>query len=121
MTDKLTHADLAHFTGSETFYRHALMRSVVYTEGVQYLAERASAYWLVDKIAALQLESKIKREAFQVWKLTVADSKATLVCEDGNNNAVYSERIEFTDFPLDHINLYAVMGEQRVIMLPSEY
>lgn len=121
MPDKLTHADLSQFTGSETFYRHGLMRNVVYTEGVQYLAERASAYWLIDKVATLQMEPKVRAEAFQAWKLDVTGSTATLACDDGNGNIVYSERIDYTDFPLDTVSLWAVQGEHRTIMLPSEY
>jgi hypothetical protein len=117
MQHKVTHADLAQFTGTEQWFRHSLMRNITYTEGVRYLAETAGAYWLIDKIATLQLEPKIKAEEFQVWKLKVADSKAELVCEDGNYNVVYREGIEFTDFPLDHVDLWL---ENNVIMLPSE-
>lgn len=121
MPDKITHADLAHFTGSETFYRHGLMRNVVYTEGVKYLAERGSAFWLLDKIATLQMLPKIRAEHFQAWKLVVGETGASLTCGDGNGNVVYSEAIEYTDFPLPWIDLWAVMGEHRTVMLPSEY
>jgi hypothetical protein len=114
---KLTREDLAQFTGTSQRFRHALMRNVTYTEGVQYLAERAGAYWLIDKVAILQLEPKVKPEEFQVWKLRVADDKATLTCEDGNDNEVYRESITFTDFPLVEIDLWF---ENNVIMLPSE-
>ena len=44
-------AQLAHFTGSETFTRHALVSSVLLTEGVAFLAEHAIAHWLTDAIA----------------------------------------------------------------------
>ena len=39
---------LAQFTGSERFYRHALVRDVIYTEGVRYVADTVGAYWLID-------------------------------------------------------------------------
>jgi hypothetical protein len=39
----LTALDLAQFTGSEQFFRHSLNRSVLYTEGAQYLAAHAGA------------------------------------------------------------------------------
>jgi hypothetical protein len=88
---KLTVADLKQFTGSEHFYRHGLSRNHIYTEGVQFLAERAQAYWLLDKIA-LHGSSKIARESFQVWKLTVnPDGSATLTTEDGNDNVLRTE------------------------------
>ena len=54
MTHTLTKADLRHFTGTESWFRHALVRDILYTEGVQYVAEQGGAYWLLDEIALLQ-------------------------------------------------------------------
>ena len=39
---------LAQFTGSQNFYRHSLVREVLYTEGVEYVADAAGAHWLLD-------------------------------------------------------------------------
>ena len=118
----LTKSDLAQFTGTEQWYRHGLARNVLYTDGVQYLAEKAGAYWLIDEIALLQLKPKVGRQAFQVWKLKVKNSKAVLSCEDGNGNKVYAKRITFTDFPLPEIELWGEHdGQHRVILLPSEH
>lgn len=115
----LTKADLAQFTGTEHWYRHSLNRSILYTDGVQYMAETGGAYWLVDKIALMQLEQPIAAEPFQLWILSVhPDRSACLLCEDGNDNAVYEERIDFTTFPLDEIRLFVT---NNVILLPSEY
>src|SRR5690348_14242329 len=104
MSNDLNTADLAHFTGSEKFYRHPLVRRVVYTEGAQYVAEHGGAYWLLDKIAAMQL-SDLRTQEFQVWKFTVDLQKHTGVInvEDGNGGEIYSEKIEYTDFPLPEI------------------
>jgi hypothetical protein len=119
MTKKITQSDLAHFTGSETVYRHSLNRNVLYTEGVQYLAEHAGAYWLIDEIALAQrYHPHVMREDFQCWKLVVIDSRATLSCDDGNGNIVFAKQIEFTDFPLPAIQLWV---EGNVILLPSEH
>jgi Family of unknown function (DUF6876) len=116
---KLTHGDLHQFTGSTQWFRHSLMRGVTYTEGVQYLAENGGAYWLIDKVATLQLEPKVRAEEFQSWKLKLSgDRSAVLTCDDGNNNIVHSEVIAFTDFPLDHVELWVEGG---VILLPSEH
>ena len=46
---------LAQFTGSQNFYRHGLVGEVLYTEGVEYVAETAGAYWQLDEIALAQL------------------------------------------------------------------
>ncbi|WP_065755218.1 DUF6876 family protein [Bradyrhizobium paxllaeri] len=127
MTTKITERDLAQFTGTEQWYRHSLIRSVLYTDGVKYLAEKASAYWLIDKIATLQTLRKIGAEPFQVWKLELlpAGHRAKLTCADGGKaeNAgkavtLYSEVIEFTDFPLEKVELWVEGG---VILLPSEH
>jgi len=120
---KLTAGDLKQFTGSEYFYRHGLSRNHVYTEGVQFLAERAQAYWLLDTIA-LHGSSKISREDFQVWKLTVApDCSGTLTTEDGNGQVLRAEKLTYTDFPLPEIVLWAVRNEFGgfTVMLPTEY
>jgi hypothetical protein len=108
--------DLSHFHGTENWYRHSLVRKMLYTDGVQYLAEKASAYWLLDKIACMQLDATVGQHEFQVWKL---DTKAlTINVEDGDGGEVYSEKLTFTDFPLEKIELWV---EGNVILLPSEH
>lgn len=116
----LTLANLNQFTGSETFYRHMLNRKCVFTEGVQYLAEQAGAYWLVDEIILAQpYEASLKREEFQVWKLSVrANRSAVLTCTDGNDNHVYAKDIPWTDFPLHEIELWFA---NNTLYLPSEH
>jgi hypothetical protein len=112
--------DLAQFTGTEQWYRHAINRNVLYTEGAQYVAEQGEAYWLLDEIALIQpYDKNVAAEEFQVWKLTVRPEKtAALTCDDGNGNIVFSKEIPFTDFPLETITLYFA---NNVIHLPSEY
>lgn len=119
MTAQFKLADLQNFRGgSEQFYRHSLTR-VVYSDGVNYVAETAGAYWLIDKIATLQMKAEVRAEEFQVWKLRVtAESTAVLVCEDGNDIVVHSEEINYTDFPAPGVRLYFGQG---AIILPEEY
>ncbi len=111
---------LAQFTGSQHFYRHGLVREVLYTEGVEYVVDNAGAHWLLDEIALAQRHIiSVKREDFQVWDLKVnADQTAMLTCGDGNGLEVYSKHIEFTDFPEPGIRFYYA---NWVIHLPSEY
>ena len=118
MTKTLIESDLRQFTGTEQWYRHGLVRNVLYTEGAKHVADAGGAYWLLDEIAFAQHEKKVTAEPFQVWKLTVKDSAAVLTCEDGNYNTVFSKNIEFTDFPLPEITLWFT---DNVILLPSEY
>jgi hypothetical protein len=116
----LSAEDLAQFTGTEQWYRHSINRSILYTEGAQHVAEHGEAYWLLDEIALIQpYDRKVAAEEFQVWTLTVRpDRTATLACDDGNGNVVFSKEIPYTDFPLDTIKLYLA---NNVIHLPSEY
>lgn len=115
----LTKADLQQFTGTDQWYRHPLARTVLYTDGMQYLAERVGAYWLLDEIALAQALQPVAAQPFQLWRLKVnPDHTATLACEDGNGGTVHTKKIEFTDFPLAEITFYCV---DRVIMLTSEY
>jgi len=119
-TARLTEDDLRQFTGTETWYRHALNRKVLYTEGAQYVAEHGGAYWLLDEIATIQPYDKaVAAEPFQVWKLKVRpDRTATLSCEDGDGKVVFTKDIPYTDFPLDEITLWFA---NYVIYLPSEH
>jgi hypothetical protein len=119
-TKSLTKADLSQFTGSEQWYRHGLVRDVLFTDGAKHVADAGGAYWLLDEIALAQRSSKrVAGEEFQVWKLTVkADKTAKLTCDDGNGIGVFTKAIAFTDFPLEEIALYYT---NKVILLPSEY
>ncbi len=120
----LTEADLAHFTGSEEYTRHGLMRNILISEGAKYVADKGGAHWLLDIIASMQLDKKVRAEEFQVWQLNTfkkdnSDSHyGILICGDGNGNEVYRQKIGYTDFPLPEIKLYFV---NNVIHLPSEY
>src|ERR1700723_3216666 len=104
-TAKLTEADLSQFTGSEHWYRHGINRNVLFTDGAKYVADAGGAYWLLDAIAIAQrYEKQVAATGFQVWKLAVKpDCTGTLTCEDGDFNTVYTQVLEFTDFPLPDI------------------
>lgn len=120
MSNTLTKSDLLQFTGSGTWYRHGLVRDILYTDGAQYVAEKGGAYWLLDEIAlANKFEKSVAAELFQLWKLKVnEDRSAVLTCEDGNCQAIYTKAIPFTDFPLDEITFYLI---DKTILLPREY
>jgi Family of unknown function (DUF6876) len=115
---------LMQFYGSEEFFRH-WTRSLIYTEGVQYLAEHAGAYWIIDAIASYQRSPAILRDqmlrAFQVWQLAVdldAHSAVLTCVKDTGYEPSIRQAIEFTVFPIKEIKFYVSNG---VLMLPSEY
>ena len=110
-------AELRHFTGSDTVYRHNFSRGT-YTEGVRHVASELGAYWLLDAIFSVQFTPQVLGQKFQVWKLKVQDSSATLTLEDGNDNEVFKQEISYTDFPLEEITFWLT---NNVLLLPSEY
>jgi len=118
---------LPQFYGTENYYGHWL--GLVYTDGVQYLAETAGAYWLIDAIASWQREllcGKLAPEIkdglknYQFWTLKVneATQSAELTCEYDTGVEVCKQKIPFTDFPLPEIKIWVEGG---VILLPSEH
>jgi hypothetical protein len=111
---------MSQFTGSEHWYRFGIVPDITCTDGAKYVADTAGAYWLLDEIALAQrFEKAVAAEEFQVWKLAVKDDdSATLICEDGNDNVVFTKTIEFTDFPKEGVTLWFA---NNVIYLPSEH
>lgn len=112
--------DTSGYHGGGDQYRHAMFRAFRYTEGVQYVAAHADAYWLMDAIFSHQITKAAQREEFQVWTLKVdGKCRATLTMTDGNfETPRIQQKIAFTDFPEPEIVLWLV---DKCLMLPSEY
>ena len=116
---KLDPTTLAQFTGTEHYYR--LNRKCLITDGAKYLADAASAYWLLE-IAACYLLELGTADWFVLVRLRVKDCTAELTVEDGNGIVRARQQIPFTDFPVDEQILFACWdSEHWVLMLPSEY
>lgn len=122
-------AELANYTGSETFFRHAINPHAVYTEGARALAVAAGAYWLLDEICLANFTRKIVREEpQQIWKLRREDGDSAVLSCDGNDGRggdarLFTKLIPWTDFPLEAFTLYCFWCGLRgahVVMLPSE-
>jgi hypothetical protein len=96
-------------------------RTVLFTDGAKHVADAGGAYWLLDEIALAQRSEKaVAAEEFQVWTLTVDVSRhtATLTCDDGNGEIVFTKAIAFTDFPVAEVTLWFA---NNTIYLPSEH
>ena len=119
LASKLEH-ELASFSGTDHWYRHGgfWRHEILLTDGVMHIAQNGgrnggTAFWLVDAVASYQGEKVLARHPFQVWKLTVTESdecsrSARLVCTNGNNEKpIVEQKIEYTDFLLNEIQLYA--------------
>ena len=113
-------AELPNFYGTQNYHRWSILfKTMVLSDGAHFIAEECGAYWLMDAIGSYL--PKYRAEGFAEATLKVKKGKATLVIDDGNGKKLATQKIEFTDFPLDEIKFYVVRGEQWVIMLPSEY
>ncbi len=111
---------LAQFTGTNGYHR--MYGNFYLTDGAKYLAETVECFWLFDLYWSHIMSIIPSENEFTVLKLTVKDGKASAVIEDGNDNAIAGQEIEYTDFPLPSITLYCSwFGDGWVAMLPSEY
>ena len=115
--------ELNNFSGTERYYR--ITPDTVITDGAKFVADKGGAYWLMTAIASY-LPEFTQKETFIVANLTVSRSEsscsALLKLDDGNDNILAEQFIEYTDFELDVIKLYACYtGDMWVIMLPREY
>lgn len=129
---KLCEADLRQFSGDFIRYKHPLNSRVIYTPGVRHVAVEGQAYWLIDAIASW-IGSKVFRQAEQrderiswmhFWTLEVKqDQSAVLVAKaDSPEKPFIRQEIEFTDFPLNKICIWAGFdGSVWTLYLPSEH
>lgn len=124
--------------GGEDIYKHALVKSFNYTEGVREFAQEAGngAYWLLDILATEPVITKhIKDHGFAIVQLKVIRSVAVLnVSNDIGVPPLYSRTIDFTDCPEAPVTLpnpdgvwkfyleQSYVGDRHVIlcMLPNE-
>lgn len=131
MAYSLTLTDLRQFTGDDIRYRHPLNPKIIYTPGVQYVAENAGAYWLIDAIASYFGSAEMSRSMdqdsrlryLQFWKLKRNGDSAVLSAEaDSGETPFITQVIEYTDFPLEEIEIWAGRsGDAWTLYLPSEH
>ena len=107
---------LAHFIGTQRYYQN--FTGLLYTDGIQYLAEQAGSYWLIDLVGSHQ--PKLLDARFQLWNLEVKEDKSALITmlEDDGEPVKVRQEIPFTDFPLNEFSFYCIDG---VMLLKSEY
>ena len=129
---QLNESDLTKFSGDDVRYVHPINPRIVYTPGIKYVADQAQAFWLVDAIAswigsrkflrAAQRDERIKSLHF--WKLKVKPNCSAILTAraDSSERPFVRQAIEYTDFPLQRIDIWAAADEQRwLLYLPSEH
>lgn len=120
MTPSELSASLTQFTGTENYYQWSVtFPKFILTDGAKFLAEEAGCYWLMDAIASHLVGHD---DNFSVATLKRQGEAWLLTLDDGNGKVWARQEIEFSDFPLDSIKLYACDdGEHVVLMLTHEY
>jgi hypothetical protein len=130
-------AELEGFTGTEKWRPHFLNRRLLWTDGVQYFAEKAGAHWFIDLVAigadgkpGLVPRVVPDKHGFAIVLLTSKDGTGLVEAyadseEDGTyfiGNRLFTQPIEFTDCPEGVWRFYLVWdGEHTVLLVPSEY
>lgn len=115
------HALLAQCYGTEQWYRHRLVKGMLYTDGVQCFAEHGGgqgAYWFVD-IVATEYWPLLRKQAFLHIVLSVtADASAIIKVDDGNSKVLAEKSLDFTDMQPGDWHFYLT---DNVLLLRSEY
>lgn len=110
---------LRHFTGTQRYHR--FHSKTVLTDGALYLAEQARCFWSMDVFAS-HLREISTDHGLACLKLKRVGDGAQVVIDDGDEKILAQQEIQYTDFPLDEITLFACWtGEYWVMMLTSEY
>lgn len=111
--------------GANFMVRHPLVRSFLYSDGVQEVAE-AGCYWLLDVLATEITRSmfKSKDSTTCIVKVNVEDEEAHITGEfyDGDTSP-YKRSVSYTDMPEGEWVFYiSDDGDgQLVCILPTEY
>ena len=123
-TDKLTKENfelgLKQFIGTQQYWEHKLPGAFLLrlTDGCNFVRQEAGAYWLFDMIASYQYDRRISLHPFQIWQLKRMDDYWSLECRRDDGEHMLTTRINYSDFPIDHIEIWVLDG---IALLPSEY
>ena len=114
--------DLSQFYGTEQYHKTSVFSpNLKHTDGVQYFAEQAEAFWFLD-IVATEIFELTKQEPFIGINLIVgsnqSDTDAVIVATDGNEDVIFRKLIPNTDCP---VGVYEFFLTDNVLMLTSEY
>jgi len=110
--------NLSQFYGTENYYKTFVFNPKLrHTDGVQYFADTAGAFWLLDIIATEIYRLSAKHD-FIAIDLDVNNGKAKITADDGNDHRIFQKNISYTDCPNGAYRFW-LTGD--VLMLPSEY
>lgn len=123
-------SEFDHHVGTTQYYK--AMFGLLLTDGTKDLAERCSAWWLMDIVASIQPKLRRKGATLSVLDMTVNDDgTAEIVVHNGNSpdhpedgpyEVYHKQSIFWTNFPMPKVKLFiSPHMETFVCFLPSEY
>lgn len=120
--------DLSGFSGSTQFFRSRQIPILIYTEGIQFLANEVGAFWFIDVVAShLSTNQALHHEFFQLWRIVLNKDDDGCVVDAWRDSPstqqqpLVSQAIPYTDFPADFECYCCYNGEGFTLMLKSEY
>jgi len=123
MEEKEILNQLEGFTGSENFTRDSFNKCV-YTDGFKKFMEVCECYWLFsDSAILMMMDEKFDNQRFIAITIKKNEKGAEVTYDDGNGNVLYTQKYEWTDFPLEEYEFWACVNEfdTYTFMLKSEY
>ena len=110
--------NLSQFYGTENYYKTFLFNPrLKHTDGVQYFAKTAGAFWFLD-IIATEIYKLTSQHEFIAITLDVDNGKAKITATDGDDHRIFQKNISYTDCPDGEYRFYLA---DNVLMLTSEY
>lgn len=120
LTPEALEAHLKQFTGTQQYHR--IFECFVVTDGLRFLMEHADCYWLAILFGSHLMSIDVGVHPFTVLTLNKHGQGAEVRIEEGNGGLLASQSLDYTDFPLEHMTLFASWSERFWVgMLPSEY
>lgn len=118
--------DMSHRFCTDTWWKHPMFsklfgQDITYTDGVKMIAEKADAYWLIDKVIGDIYDMELYKHGRLIeirLDVDIENSTGKLSYVDGDYNALNEVEIPFTDFPMEHLKLWM---SNSVLLLPCEY
>lgn len=112
--------NLNNFTGTEKYYKGFM--GVLLTDGSYFVGSNGASWLISDICVILKINKKVKAEEFVLIRCNFDKNKAFISYEDGNNNVLFKQNYDYTDFE-EHfeekeVKFYYV---DNVLMLNSEY
>ena len=115
-------SELAQFTGSLNHHRFSVLSKSALTDGSTFVAAQLQAYWLFDAIASHIDYGMLEDHDMYCSKLRKSERGYELEIQDGDYNELATQLIEYSDFPLDEIEIWTGRANGYwVHYLPTEH